>query len=182
MQLRFLLEERDVYRIGLWVVKTIRERTEEGKDIEGQEFEPYSTKPFALPLGAIPKKHWKTLKKYEKTGEVAYYETEAGKLWVRIRGGYRFLRGEVLGLPVDRVNLRRSGEMLSELQVIDIQQDGSGWQMRIGWVRPELAERAFYVEKRGRKFLGLTEAEQQTLQHRIEQMLTQRLELQLPGK
>lgn len=179
MQLQILLEERDVYRIGLWIVQTIQRRTAQGKDISGKPFLPYSQKPFAMPLGAIPKKYWQIIKRYAKEGEIGYQQTKSKQLWIRIQGGYKFLRLKVFGLPA-RVDLRRSREMLSELQVIDIRQDADSWQMRIGWTRPDLAERAFYVERK-RKFLGLTETDQQTLQQHIQQLLSNRLVVHFPA-
>lgn len=155
------LSNTGLQRIGLKVVELITLRTLEGKDYEDKPFKPYSTKPFAMPSGATTKSSLKVLGK----DNFSYFRTKSGSLWIVVKGGYQALKkARMSGTDyTGGVNLSLSGAMLRGLKVIS----SSANLVKIGFSRSELAQRAYFNEAKGRKFLGISPKDLENLKPTI---------------
>lgn len=154
VKLELKLDEQLLRRIGLRAVEMIVERTQqENLDASGNAFAPYSTRPFAMPVGGGART---AIGRLVKGGLAEYFTTKKGTLWAIITGGYAAYKRERYGQDGGRVNLTATGSMMRAVRIVAI----SGSTVTIGFARDEEAQKAAFVQKR-RVFMGLT-ADQQT--------------------
>jgi hypothetical protein len=146
-------------RIGLGIVTMIRERTLKGEGIDGP-LAPYSTRPFARPLGGVPSRTLSAL-----GGNLKRFTTKQGRLWAVIIGGYKAYKAARYPQDGGGVNMTAEGNMMRSLAVIAV--DPATGKIVIGFNREESAEIAYYHNVSGagkgrrlRKFMGLTPEEQ----------------------
>ena len=140
-------------KVGFYAISLIKERTGQGKDAKGADFKDYSRNPFAMPYGFL-KKHKRKVDDFVASGKMQIITRDGKQTWVVIKEGYSFYKEHFSrNYEGGKVNLKLSGEMLKAMTVTG----SDGKSFTIGWVRPELAERAFYNEEKGREFLGLTD-------------------------
>lgn len=151
-----------VNRVAERAAQMMRDRARAGIDAEGRPMKPYSTKPFARPLGGITQATRRRLG--EKLKE---FTTKQGKLWAVIVGGYAAYKKAAYPQESGGVNMTATGGMLRSLAVLEAKTDGT---IRIGFRRQDEAEKAYYHTVAGagkgkviRDFIGLTEAEKQEL-------------------
>jgi len=157
-RLAISIPDDDLKRIGLRAVSMIRDRTLRGVGADGAPFKPYSTQPFALPLGAITKRAQRALGDDMKI----ITSKRSGALWAVITGGYAALKDAAYPQYGGVVNLSRTGAMLRALTVIGV--NGSGQvTIRIGFAREEEAQKALWNDARGRRILGFTQEERTDL-------------------
>jgi hypothetical protein len=116
----------------------IIENTLAGKDKYGKDFKPYSTRPFAMPSGAVANK--KKLEKSadtkkQKKGVVSFHTTKKGALWVTWLGGYKQYKKIMYeGKPrlfnksfsAEKPNLWATGGMLKSFAVLSVTNKGAG--------------------------------------------------------
>lgn len=151
---KFYFDAQGIKTLALKFISIIRARTLRGLDKQGNPFKPYSTKPLAIPSGAITKRAAKEL---VKSQEAAYFERN-GKLWIVIQGGYKAAKA-AMKKQTDwdgTVNLSLSGAMLKDLTPLTYDTEGN---ITIGFASTENAKKARYNRFYGREFLGLTDAE-----------------------
>lgn len=148
---------------GDLAVELIVSRTLEGRDRFGRPFALYSTRPYALPAGALWAQGSRTAaRRLKRQGQIGYFRRQ-GKLWAIVKGGYRAYKEARLGQG-DQVNLTLTGSMLRSLRVLRVdEREGS---VTIGFGRTDAAEKAYYHVVSGagpsrtiRDFLGLTDEE-----------------------
>jgi hypothetical protein len=121
--LREIIGHSLLLRVGAHAIAIIKQRVADGIFENGSTSgtDKYSTKPFAMPIGAIQKKDvlLKILKdKYDPETETQIFTTKAGKKWVVIKKGYEWLRAQS-GKPSTKVDMRWTGEMMRSLKVLD---------------------------------------------------------------
>ncbi len=161
-------------KIGSKAVLIIKQRTAKGIFLSGSSSNAnrYSTKPFAMPLGAVKKKDvlWKMLKG-EYNDETELFRTKSKRLWVVIKRGYKWLR-EKSGKQSSRVDMRWSGKLLRSLRVLKV--DPASGVIEIGHGDAQNKKLAEYhnvlgagKSKRLHKYLGLTEKELEEMVKRI---------------
>lgn len=153
-------------RFGKRTVVIIKRRTNKGKFLPGSSegAESYSTNPFVMPLGAVRKKSviWDMLNgKFEDDTQL--FRTKAGKMWVWIRHGYKWLRQQQ-GRQVANVDMTQTRQLMRSLDVLKID-TGSG-VVEVGHKGKRNQELAYYWNEAGagkskkkRIWLGLTEGE-----------------------
>jgi hypothetical protein len=117
--LKNIIDNVIVTKAGTFGVAIIRRRTLDGKFLPGSSDDAgnYSTKPFAMPFGALPKSvQGKALK---KSGPQAYqvFTSKNKSLWVVVYGGYKKLRSDA-GKDNSKVTLNWSGRMMRNLKVL----------------------------------------------------------------
>lgn len=154
--MKIVYSNKSLRAIGARIVEIIFDRTAEGLDANGKPFNPYSTRPFKMPAGAIGKGVRKIL---IKDGKLHYFKNNKA-LWVVILGGYMELKRAMFrktswdGKP----NLMATGKMLRAMKVVKVGNN----RITIGFTRTEEAEKAGWNAERGREFLGITDKEWQT--------------------
>jgi hypothetical protein len=158
----FTISDKDLRFIGTVGNKIIQDRTEAGIDKDGNPFDPYSTDWFAMPAGGMLKKDRKIMDDLNRSGDLSYFTTKAGKLWMLVRGYDIFKKNFNPSEYVGNVNLRSTGDMLDSMIVTKV--DKANGTFQIGWQDTELAERAYWNQLRGREFLGFTKEERQKLE------------------
>lgn len=149
----FKFKESGLRKLALFFIGVIQKRTLEGKDADGKPFKGYSTKPFAMPSGAITKRAVKSM----VSAEEANYTNHNGKLWIVVRGGYKVAKKRIMENSPGydgTVNLTLSGRMLKALTPVTVNSKG---EIVIGFTREEDAQKAIWNEESGRKFLGLSQ-------------------------
>jgi hypothetical protein len=165
--------------IAALIRSEIDKRTLAGKDKDGKPFPEYSTKPFAMPWGAVVNKNKmkKLIKAGKKKGEqnsnVKYFKrkNKSGKfgLWIVFLGGYKVYKKIMRG--TDKPNLWMTGTMMKSLKVLKVQEDWgtpiktkygdfqttipSSTKITIGWSDEAMAKIAEYNIKRKRDVLGI---------------------------
>jgi hypothetical protein len=163
---RFTLPEKLLRRVGLKAATVIVDRTQAGQDADGKPFAPYSTRDLYIPAGATTKA---ARVKLDAQGKLTYFTyVRTRTLWIVVEGGYAALKKARYPQDSGRVNLTASGAMLRGLRPVRVTRSEKGGEVVLGFSRDELAQRASYVEKQGRRFLGLTSAEQAALGEMIE--------------
>lgn len=115
-----------------------------------------------LGYGGLLKKHESIIEALYSSGDLKYFRTKAGKLWLLIRGYDLFKKNFNPDEYVGHVNLRATGNMLDSMTIIKV--DAKNGTFQIGWQDAELAEIAYYNELKGRQFLGFTNEERQKLE------------------
>lgn len=174
--LRQVLDRAFLLRVGQETIRLIQERTLRGEFLEGSTTHGYSTKPAGMPYGGLQERVGKgkaaeifnALKKGKEAG--IWRSSKSGKIWLRIQGGYKRLR-ELTGREVDRVTLNWSGQMLSALNVIEVNEAERSVTIRFRNQRAgEIA--GFHHAGAGKNkvkriFVGLSERELQEMVGRI---------------
>ena len=162
IELRF--DRSKMRKAGERAVALVTQRTQEGRDRHGDDFAPYSTRPFAMPAGG-------TKRKRDALGELdADYFQRNGSLWAVVEGGYAaYKKKRYQNSPGggETVNLTATGGMLGALSVTDVQTGAAnGTAVTVGFSRLEAAEKAYYHSVAGagpsetiRDLMGLTEEE-----------------------
>lgn len=175
----FELDPAALKRAGQRAVELIVERTLRGEDAGGKAFRPYSTKPFALPYNAetFTRRTETNLLKVQETLNI-FTTRQGGSLWAVVEGGYKAYKAARWPKGGETVNLSATGAMLRSLTVVRHAADADGGEVVVGFVRPEMAERAGYHMGRGRverRFLGLTDGEGQDVASIIRDGITLRV-------
>ena len=153
MNLQAKLDTASIRRFGSRCVEMILQRTAWGMDSNGKPFKEYSTRPFKMPAGAVPKRAVKILR---AGGNLRYFKN--GKaLWCVIIGGYAAFKKAIYTKTgySGNVNLTLSGAMLNALEVIKAGNN----TVRIGLTRTEEAQKAFWLKEKGFEFLGISKEE-----------------------
>lgn len=156
---RILLPADALRRVGLSIVSIIVERTRQGQGVDGR-LKPYSTRPFARPLGGIPSRTISAL------GEgLQRFTTKQGALWAIITGGYAAYKKARYPQDSGGVNMTATGGMLRSMTVAAV--DEATGKIVIGFSRDDAAELAYYHNVSGagrgrtiRRFMGLTAEEE----------------------
>ena len=109
-------------RIGQHSVVLIKKRVADGIFLEGSSdgASQYSTKPFAMPTGAImPRSLMLSIIKGKKGNDTQLFKSGSGKLWAVITKGYKWLR-EQAGKPSGKVDMRWTSELMRSLMVLSV--------------------------------------------------------------
>jgi hypothetical protein len=153
MEIKVNLPDIVKRRIGLKFLAKIRENTLAGIDAHGKPMKGYSTRPFARPMGGIPKNVRLQL---DKEGKITYYRKKGRATWVVIEGGYLALKSAWYE-DGGKVNMTATGKMLRSMRV-----RLEGDKIIIEFSREEEAEKAYWHNVSGagksrviREFLGL---------------------------
>lgn len=161
MALRFRIPREVLRQAGLRAIALIRERTLAGIDATGQPFAPYSTTPFARPLGGITQQT-----RAQLGGRLKIFTTQGGKKWAVVEGGYAAFKAAKRPNDGGVVNLADTFGMLRALTITKIDEGTN--MVQIGFTREEEALKALYHNDVGvgasrvvRRFMGLTPANQQ---------------------
>ncbi|MEP2447387.1 MAG: hypothetical protein ABJI69_09175 [Balneola sp.] len=163
-----IVDRQSLAEAGATSVFIIKKRTQEGKFLPGSSAGSgsYSTKPFALPAGAVSSQAFNQL---QNTDEGDAFFTKAGKLWFVMKNGYKRLR-ELEGLQSSRVDLkRRPGPgMLAALNVVKI--DPNEQAVEVGFTDSESEQIAIWHQIMGagknkvkRIFVGHTDKEEKQI-------------------
>jgi len=178
----FNLDKRVIKSAALQAVAFILQNTYSGKDKDNKPFVGYGTKTFAMPLAAFfsitGKKHRANL---NKEGDLQIFTSKkSGKRWIAIEGGYKNFKEKWSFKKAQTVNLSFSGQMLKELQVMEV---GDSFAY-IGFKSKEMAERASYHVFQGagkrrviRNFLGLPSIQQD----KIAEYIAKNIKLEFRG-
>ena len=160
-----IIDEVFMKQVGLHVLFVIKRRTLDGKFLPGSSpgAGEYSTKPFAMPSGAISKQLEGKIKKAGKDspGDFQMFTSKAGTSWVVVKKGYKRIR-ELGGRPSDKVTMIWSGRYMKDLSVLSRERSA----VEIGWKSDENKKLAEFHESMGagksrrlHKILGLTKEE-----------------------
>lgn len=143
-------------RFGQFVLQLIEDNVAAGVDRKGNAFAPYSTRPFARPLGGVPKRAISYLK---SSNAIQIFTTKRGSLWMVVEGGYAALK-TAIRQSSSGVDMQLTGDMMKQLAVLSTSDNG----IVIGFLTAEAAEKAYYATVAGagksrviRDFLGLTD-------------------------
>ena len=175
-------------KVGNKTLFVIRRRTREGKFLPGSSpgAGDYSTKPFAMPLGAanktlsgrIEKAAGNSRSKYHDPDNFQLFTSKAGSLWVLAKGGYSGLRA-LAGKQNEKVSMSWSGSYLRDLGVLRTESDN----IILGWKSRENQQLAYWHEVSGagksrriHKILGLTKAEEKELLPIVEKEFLKRVD------
>lgn len=144
----FRIQNKAAGLLALDAISRITANTLAGIDKNGLPFKAYSSRPFAAPSGAFPKR---VLAKLEETGELEWFRAASGGLWVVVLGGYAMLKK--LKRPGDggKVNLSDTGRMLGSLTLLSANNN----KITIGFTRREEAEKMQHNISIGRNPMGL---------------------------
>ena len=162
-----------------------------GKDRKGQQFKPYSIRPFAMPFVAV--KPSSLIADAVKKGEASVFRGTGQRkriLWVVWKGGYVQYKG-LLGKQVSPVDLKLTGNMLSKLlsksEIIkdsfilklgvpcitgELEISIPEAMISVGFSDAEAEQIAYWNIIRGRDFLGLTDKEaEEVINHFLEKTI-----------
>lgn len=163
---REIIQRSLMLKIGQHSIVIIKKRVADGIFLEGSSdgASQYSTKPFAMPTGAIkPRSLMLSILKGKKADDVQLFQTKTGKLWALIKNGYRWLR-EQAGKPSAKVDMRWTSEMMRSLMVLSA--DVETGEIVIGHKGKQNEDLAYWHNVAGagrskkiRKWLALTEDE-----------------------
>jgi hypothetical protein len=174
-------------RVGNKVLFTIRRRTGEGKFLPGSSpnARQYSSKPFAMPLGAASKTLGSKISKAAGSSRSKNYDpnnfhvfkAKSGNLWVLVKQGYKKIR-QLAGKPAGHVEMNWSGRYMRDLGILRTEAD----KTEIGWKSSENKELGYYHEvagagksKRRHKILGLLDSEKKELQPYLQEEFVKRI-------
>ena len=162
--MKYVVNKATLKRIGTEVISYIKSNTRQGIDRFGKPFQPYSRKPFAMPLGAFIEQTTKRQRdRLNKDGDLSIYRSRrSGARWVTIDGGYALFKAMRFPQDGGKVNLSvrgNRGGMMGALQII--KEDESS--VTIGFSSEEAAKLAYYHTVSGagksrviRDFFGIT--------------------------
>ena len=156
----------------------IIENTLAGKDKHGKDFKPYSTRPFAMPYGAVANK--KKLEKAIKDNQASVHRHKKTKgLWITwLEGGYKRYKQTMFGgknANANLPNLWATGGMLKSFTRLKVANKGASDKtyklktsfgdfdiplpqevhITLGWTDKEKAKIAYYNKLKGRDMFGL---------------------------
>lgn len=159
--LKQVINRAFLLRVGEQTIAIIQERTLRGEFLEGSTSQGYSTKTAYMPYPALEERVGKSLWARIKNKQDGLGWSYIGKnrKWVKVEGGYKRLR-EITGRETDRVTLSWSGQMLSALNVIEVNEEQRSVTIRFRNERAgEIA--GFHHEGAGRSkvkriFVGLS--------------------------
>jgi hypothetical protein len=167
---REIIQRSLMLRIGQQSVVIIKKRVADGIFLEGSSdgASQYSTKPFAMPTGAIkPRSLMLDIIKGKKGDDTQLFKSNHGKLWVVITKGYKWLR-EQAGKPSGKVDMRWTSELMRSLTVLNI--NAQAGEITIGHRGKRNEDLAYWHNVAGagrskkiRKWLLLTNAELEKL-------------------
>lgn len=122
---REIIQRSLMLKIGQHSVVIIKKRVADGIFLEGSSdaASQYSTKPFAMPTGAVrPRSLMLDIIKGKKGNDTNLFKSKSGKLWVVITKGYKWLR-EQAGKPSGKVDMRWTSELMRSLMVLNTDVD-----------------------------------------------------------
>ncbi len=170
-------------RVGSKIIFFIRRRTNKGTFLPGSSDNAgsYSSKPFALPFGALNATTGKKIKeidsRFSGDGDYKLFTSNNKNLWVVAQRGYKGIRKEA-GKYNDHVIMSWSGQYLRDLGIIAT---GSK-SVDVGWKNARNRELASYHEKLGagkskrkHKIMGLLKSEEKEIRAFIEEELVKNL-------
>lgn len=158
-------------RIGKRIILIIKQRTAKGIFLDGSSPNAgqYSTKPFAMPIGAIKKKALlnRIIKgKHDEEDETQLFTSKSGKMWVAIGKGYKWLR-EQSNKQSSNVDLRWTGQLMRSMTVNVNADKGIIAIFHTGKRNKQLAEwfnvKGIGKSKKLKKYLAISEEELQNL-------------------
>lgn len=141
-------------------VEMIQENIDAGVSVDpsgrASPFEPYSTRPFARPIGGLTKA---TIKRLDDAGQIERFQREGGRQWIIVLGGYVALKRAMNPAWTGEVDLANTGEMRRQIAVLRADENG----IEIGFLTAQTSRIAFYHNVAGagksrtiRRFLDLT--------------------------
>lgn len=160
-----LVSKEALLKAAFRVIALIKENTNKGLDKNGQPFRPYSTKPFAMPGGALQEylgSKFNSFVKNEQNGHW-YITKKNGRIGYIVLGGYFALKSARFATGAGIVDLQvrgvRGGGMLSGINIVA--EDASS--ITIGFSNEDAAKLALYHTRLGagksrviRDFFGIT--------------------------
>ena len=167
----------DSKKLAQEIKSEIVKNTLAGKDRYGKNFKQYSTKPFAMPHGAVANKT--KLKKVtdgkrKKKGIVSLFTSKkSGNVWVTWLNGYKEYKKIMYGNT--NPNLYATGGLLKSFTVLKVKNKGKldatytlktsvgevqlpfpeEVRITLGWTDKEKTKIAYYNKIKGRDMLGL---------------------------
>ena len=163
---REIIQRSLMLKIGQHSIVIIKKRVADGIFLEGRSdgASQYSAKPFAMPTGVIrPRGLMLDILKGKKGYDAQLFKSKAGKLWVVIPKGYKWLR-EQAGKPSGKVDMRWTSELMRSLTVLNT--DVQSGTITIGHKGKRNEDIAYWHNvagagrsKRIRKWLMLTDSE-----------------------
>jgi hypothetical protein len=176
--MQFKIPQNILQLLSVRAVELINEQIERGIDAEGKPYR-YSTKPFARPVGGIPR-FGQFSKNAQKEGRLKIFSTQKNSKWGLFTRGYADYRS-LTGRNPDGDYLEFSGEMLASMTGFARQPN----QVVVGFSSQKAAERAFWLNVSGVgrsrklwKFLGLTPDNEKILVDYAAELLARSVELQ----
>jgi len=169
------LESVAIKTVSNGVITIVRKRTLKGKYLEGSSAGAgeYSTKPFAMPLGALTGSGYQTSLtnrmhatiigkgSFLKNSDFQLFTSKTNTLWVLVKGGYKEIRS-LAKKQVQTANLNWSGRMMRNLGIQNLTAKTSV----LGFNDAESNKLAYYhnimgvgKSKKKRVFMGLTDTE-----------------------
>lgn len=147
--------------IAAKAIELLNKQVEQGIDEKGNKYR-YSTKPFAMPSGALK---IKARKQAIKDSKLSAFNTTSGALWYVVNGGYKSLR-EMRGQNPEGDFLQVTGRMLGALSTLRATDN----EIAIGFTDAKQAQKAFWLTVSGAgksralwRFMGLTKDNQEAL-------------------
>src|SRR5574338_294312 len=163
---REIIQRSLMLKIGQHSVVIIKKRVADGIFLEGSSdgASQYSTKPFAMPTGAIkPRSLMLEIIKGKKGNDTQLFKSKSGRLWVVITKGYQWLRDQA-GKPSTKVDMRWTSELMRSLTVLKV--DAGNGIIEIGHKGKRNEDLAYWHNVAGagrarkiRKWLMLTDDE-----------------------
>jgi phage gpG-like protein len=176
--MQFKIPQNILQKLSIRAVELINEQIQRGIDAEGKPYR-YSTKPFARPIGGIPR-FGQFSKNAQKEGRLKIFSTKKNSKWALFTRGYADYRSLTGRNPAGDF-LEFSGEMLASMTGFARHPN----QAVVGFSSQKAAERAFWfnVSGVGRsrklwKFLGLTPENEKILVDYAADLLAKTVELQ----
>ena len=169
LDIKVRYKPQQLQKIGLHLLSILRDRTAKGLDKDGKPFKPYSTNAFKVPYSQSTKS---AVLQLIKDGKAILFN-RGGVKFALIKSGYLDYKKLIFkGTSYDgTVNLMLTGRMLQDLNVLRTDNN----QIVIGFNNMEMAERAMYNIKRGRDFMGFSDADLQDI--RLKELLSEGLEI-----
>lgn len=175
-----LVDDVFLKRTGNRLILIIRRRTQKGQFLPGSSrgANKYSTKPFAMPIGAMNKTVGGKLVRSANSKRSKLFDpdnfhtftSKEGNLWVLVKKGYKKVR-ELAGKESSRVTMTWSGSYLRDLGLMT----AANSQINIGWKSAENQQLATFHEAMGagkskklHKIMGLLKKEEKELLELVE--------------
>jgi len=173
LQFRAKYELSKITQIALHCLRLIRDRTQDGLDVNDMPFKAYSTRTFKMPVSNGTKRALGILK---SQGDVEY-RILGGVKYAIVKGGYlNYKRAYIQSSGNSwngKVDLTMTGAMLRDLNVIET----SNNSFKLGFTNIEMSQRALKNIDRGRDFLGLSPKNMQD--SRLIELLGEGLQLEV---
>lgn len=147
--------------IAAKAIELLNNQIKQGVDEKGNSYK-YSTKPFAIPSGALK---IKAKKQAVKDGKLTAFNSKSGALWYVVNGGYASLR-ELRGQSSESDFLQATGRMLGAITTLRATDN----EIAVGFSDAKQAQKAFWLTVSGAgksralwRFMGLTKESQEVL-------------------